>query len=609
MSNPNSFNLGLNDSDEVDLRSLGSGNMPTLVHLNELGELRSNVLSSPSPASTSLYAYSYEQVVQQPLVGQIGLLPLGTPVDGSSSSYGLPRVEPSPCDTFNDRHREECGKADLYAYSHERPEKVPMGQSLVPSPFEAPDDGSSSFYEYPQVEIPTRTEFSRVNTDYMSYLLVPSANEADTSTSLREQLDRDSNARQPPVALESFGDGLSSSYDVLQMEISSRAPFLGGNTNFKSLSVQNTFLWPLPEEAGASTHLREQLDRDSNMARQPPVRPIALEAFCDGSSSSYNIPQMEISSRAQFMGVNANFMGLSVQNIFRGRRSDEADPSAYSQFERYSNMSNMVRQPPAGPVGISLLEALGYGSSLSYEIPQGEISESSHTLVMGGNTSFMGLPGQNTFRGRRPEEAGPSPYSREQIARDSNMVRQAPAGPVGLSPLEALSSSSSYGVPNVEISSRAVSSSGDPNLIDPSLVQNLFRDDVYGKYNTPPSLELTGEITFGGTATSSAGVDSTRLHQGHTLTTSPVQDDSPQTQLTAQAHPGQNTSAEVPASPNQGSSAWCEICDIFYYSTGTLNRHKDDFHSERKPCPKCDKMIVGKRKLQAHIDREHKDEI
>jgi hypothetical protein len=50
------------------------------------------------------------------------------------------------------------------------------------------------------------------------------------------------------------------------------------------------------------------------------------------------------------------------------------------------------------------------------------------------------------------------------------MVRQDPAGPVGLSPLEALGygSSSSYGVPNVEISSRAVSSSGDPNLIDPS---------------------------------------------------------------------------------------------------------------------------------------------
>jgi hypothetical protein len=60
--------------------------------------------------------------------------------------------------------------------------------------------------------------------------------EADTSTSLREQLDRDSNARQPPVALESFCDGLSSSYDVRQMEISSRDPFWGGNTNFKSLS-------------------------------------------------------------------------------------------------------------------------------------------------------------------------------------------------------------------------------------------------------------------------------------------------------------------------------------------------------------------------------------
>jgi hypothetical protein len=47
------------------------------------------------------------------------------------------------------------------------------------------------------------------------------------------------------------------------------------------------------------------------MARQPPVMPIALDAFGDGSSSSYNIPQMEISSSARFMDGNINLMGLS----------------------------------------------------------------------------------------------------------------------------------------------------------------------------------------------------------------------------------------------------------------------------------------------------------
>jgi hypothetical protein len=52
----------------------------------------------------------------------------------------------------------------------------------------------------------------------------------------------------------------------------------------------------------------------------------------------------------------------------------------------------MVRQPPAESVGLSSLED---GSPLSYEIPQVEISESSHTLVMGGNTNIMGLPGEH----------------------------------------------------------------------------------------------------------------------------------------------------------------------------------------------------------------------
>jgi hypothetical protein len=144
--------------------------MPTLGH-HEPGELRSDVLSSLPPSSTGLYAYSLEQhwsLVQQSLVGQIDSLPLGAPVDGS----GLPRVEPSPCDTYHDQHPEEYGKADLYPHSSEW---VSMGQSLGPSSFEAPDDGSSPFHRLPRGDIPIRATFSGGNTDFMTDFPVPSA--------------------------------------------------------------------------------------------------------------------------------------------------------------------------------------------------------------------------------------------------------------------------------------------------------------------------------------------------------------------------------------------------------------------------------------------------
>lgn len=69
------------------------------------------------------------------------------------------------------------------------------------------------------------------------------------------------------------------------------------------------------EDADASTYLREQLDRDSNVARQPPVGPIALEAFGDGSSSSYEVPQMEISSRTPILGGIPNFVDPSGEQL------------------------------------------------------------------------------------------------------------------------------------------------------------------------------------------------------------------------------------------------------------------------------------------------------
>jgi hypothetical protein len=50
------------------------------------------------------------------------------------------------------------------------------------------------------------------------------------------------------------------------------------------------------------------------MARQPPIEPIALEAFDDRSPSSYKIPQMEISPCAPFMGGNTNFINFSGEH-------------------------------------------------------------------------------------------------------------------------------------------------------------------------------------------------------------------------------------------------------------------------------------------------------
>jgi hypothetical protein len=200
------------------------------------------------------------------------------------------------------------------------------------------------------------------------------------------------------------------------------------------------------------------------------------------------------------------------------------------------------------------------------------------------------------------------------------MVLHPLIGHIDPSPVESLNdrSSSSYGLPQqvdtppLNDNTLSMDLSGKQLLTTPSddssfiltssTIANYMSLDSYSKEdydeNDFPALADSPESIreISGTATSSAGIDSTHFHS---LTTSPVQqDESSQSELAAQAH--QNTSAEA---------RWCEICDKWFSTTGTRNRHIDDSHSEPVGCPVCGRMIVGKRKLQAHMDRDHRDVI
>ncbi|KAH9963415.1 hypothetical protein BGW80DRAFT_850048 [Lactifluus volemus] len=51
----------------------------------------------------------------------------------------------------------------------------------------------------------------------------------------------------------------------------------------------------------------------------------------------------------------------------------------------------------------------------------------------------------------------------------------------------------------------------------------------------------------------------------------------------------------------------CLFCGRGFSSQNAVTRHFDDIHSEPKQChqPGCQKMIIGKRKLVAHLKRVH----
>ncbi|KAH9963418.1 hypothetical protein BGW80DRAFT_1255400 [Lactifluus volemus] len=51
----------------------------------------------------------------------------------------------------------------------------------------------------------------------------------------------------------------------------------------------------------------------------------------------------------------------------------------------------------------------------------------------------------------------------------------------------------------------------------------------------------------------------------------------------------------------------CGLCGKIFHAQKAVTRHLDDVHSEPKQCPepKCQKVIIGKRKLAAHLERDH----
>jgi hypothetical protein len=49
----------------------------------------------------------------------------------------------------------------------------------------------------------------------------------------------------------------------------------------------------------------------------------------------------------------------------------------------------------------------------------------------------------------------------------------------------------------------------------------------------------------------------------------------------------------------------CILCDKTYQAKKVVARHFDDVHASPIKCPQCDRMIVGKRKLRAHLERDH----
>merc|ERR1719273_1302371 len=45
----------------------------------------------------------------------------------------------------------------------------------------------------------------------------------------------------------------------------------------------------------------------------------------------------------------------------------------------------------------------------------------------------------------------------------------------------------------------------------------------------------------------------------------------------------------------------CKVCGEIFYGTIKLNSHRDTVHSQKLPCPKCDKLLASKVKLEYHM--------
>ncbi|KAH9963409.1 hypothetical protein BGW80DRAFT_849900 [Lactifluus volemus] len=60
----------------------------------------------------------------------------------------------------------------------------------------------------------------------------------------------------------------------------------------------------------------------------------------------------------------------------------------------------------------------------------------------------------------------------------------------------------------------------------------------------------------------------------------------------------------------ESSKVQCLKCDnTILYAMKGFRRHFDDLHVDPKKCPKCPRMIIGQRKLKAHLERDHGHDI
>ncbi|KAH9967646.1 hypothetical protein BGW80DRAFT_1462154 [Lactifluus volemus] len=85
--------------------------------------------------------------------------------------------------------------------------------------------------------------------------------------------------------------------------------------------------------------------------------------------------------------------------------------------------------------------------------------------------------------------------------------------------------------------------------------------------------------------------------------------------------PSEPNSTDELAAPQQASLAmWgldvlvdqkrkvlCLFCFKTLFARKAFNRHFDDKHSTPRQCDMCDLMVVGERKLKAHVKRDHSD--
>lgn len=164
---------------------------------------------------------------------------------------------------------------------------------------------------------------------------------------------------------------------------------------------------------------------------------------------------------------------------------------------------------------------------------------------------------------------------------------------------------------SMDLSGKQLSTApNDDSLTSSAIEDNTYRDPDSTEYRDdeedfPPSSEspeLITEISRTTPLSAEVGDTVTHISQDHQDHNPPVQrGESSQYQSAAQAH---NIWTASPAK-SKGPGHKCWVCSKELHAKKVWARHYDDCHSDPKPCPGCDMMIVGKRKLVAHLERDH----